>query len=92
MFAGSPSIAQKRRLPRIKVSAVAIDPTYNGRKVERDFAVLTLASAPAAQPIDLPSRAGASAAACRSTAPPAPETGTVQSSRALPVARVWSVS
>jgi trypsin len=61
-FAGSPSIAPKRRLPRIKVSAVAIDPTYNGRKVERDFAVLTLARAPGAEPIALPSRAEARAA------------------------------
>jgi trypsin len=61
-FAGGPSIAPKRRRPRIKVKAVTIDPTYNGRKVERDFAVLTLASAPAAQPIALPSRAEAKAA------------------------------
>jgi trypsin len=62
VFAGSPSISPKHRLPRIKVRAVVIDPTYNGRKVERDFAVLTLASAPAAQPIALPSRAEAKAA------------------------------
>jgi trypsin len=62
VFAGSPSIAPKHRLPRIKVRSVVIDPTYNGRKVERDFAVLTLASAPAAQPIALPSRAEAKAA------------------------------
>jgi hypothetical protein len=41
---------------------VAIDPTYNGRKVERDFAVLTLARAPAAEPIALPTRAEAKAA------------------------------
>jgi secreted trypsin-like serine protease len=54
VFAGSASIAPKRRLPRIKVTAVAIDPTYNGHKVERDFAVLTLARAPAAEPIGLP--------------------------------------
>jgi secreted trypsin-like serine protease len=62
VFAGGPSIAPKRRRPRIKVKAVTIDPTYNGRKVERDLAVLTLASAPAAQPIALPSRAEAKAA------------------------------
>jgi hypothetical protein len=62
VFAGRPSIAPKRRLPRIKVRAVAIDPTYNGRKVERDFAVLTLARAPAAEPIALPNRAEAKAA------------------------------
>jgi secreted trypsin-like serine protease len=48
VFAGSPSISPKRRPPRIKVSAVVIDPTYDGRKVERDFAVLTLESASAA--------------------------------------------
>jgi secreted trypsin-like serine protease len=57
VFAASPSIAPKRRLPRIKVTGVVIDPTYNGRKVERDFAVLTLASAPEARPIALPTRA-----------------------------------
>jgi trypsin len=62
VFAGSASIAPKRRLPRIKVTAAAIDPTYNGRKVERDFAVLTLARAPDAQPIALPSRTEAKAA------------------------------
>ena len=62
VFAGSPSIEPKRRLPRIKVRAVAIDPTYNGRKVERDFATLTLARAPDAQPIALPTRAEAKAA------------------------------
>ena len=62
VFAGRPSIAPKRRLPRIRVRAVSIDPTYNGRKVERDFAVLTLARAPAAQPVALPSRAEAKAA------------------------------
>jgi trypsin len=62
VFAGSPSISLRRRAPRIKVSAVAIDPTYNGRKVQRDFAVLTLATAPAAEPIALPTRAEAKAA------------------------------
>jgi trypsin len=62
VFAGSPSIAPRRRPPRIKVTAVVIDPTYNGRKVERDFAVLTLASVPAAQPIALPTGAEAKAA------------------------------
>ena len=46
VFAGSASIKPARRPPRIKVSGVMIDPTYNGRKVERDFAVLTLARAP----------------------------------------------
>jgi trypsin len=61
-FAGSPSIAPNRRPPRIKVSAVTIDPTYNGRKVLRDFAVLTLESAPAAVPIALPTPAEAKAA------------------------------
>ena len=33
VFAGSASIAPNRRLSRIKVTGVAIDPTYNGRKV-----------------------------------------------------------
>jgi secreted trypsin-like serine protease len=62
VLAGSPSIEPKRRLPRIKVTRVTIDPTYNGRKVERDFAVLTLARAPAVQPIALPTRGEAKAA------------------------------
>jgi secreted trypsin-like serine protease len=62
VFAGSASISPKRRRPRIKVRAVTVDPTYNGRKVERDFAVLTLATAPPAQPIALPTRAEGKAA------------------------------
>jgi trypsin len=62
VFAGSPWISPKRRQLRIKVSAVVIDPTYNGRKVERDFAVLTLERAPEAQPIVLPTRAESRAA------------------------------
>jgi trypsin len=62
VFAGTPSISPKRRPQRIKVSAVVIDPTYNGRKDERDFAVLTLASASHAEPIALPSRAEAKTA------------------------------
>jgi secreted trypsin-like serine protease len=53
VLAGSPWISRGRRSPRIKVASVAIDPTYNGRKVVRDFAVLTLASAPDATPIAL---------------------------------------
>jgi secreted trypsin-like serine protease len=56
VFAGSASISPKRRPPRIKLTGVDIDPTYNGRKVERDFAVLTLARAPDAEPIALPTR------------------------------------
>jgi len=62
VFAGSPWISPHRRPPRIKVSSVVIDPTYNGRKVERDFAVLTLARAPGEQPIALPTPAEARAA------------------------------
>jgi trypsin len=54
VLAGSPWISRQRRGRRIKVTAVAIDPTYNGRKVARDFAVLTLESAPVAVPIALP--------------------------------------
>lgn len=53
VLAGSPWISPQRRAPRIKVTAVVLDPGYNGRKDERDFAVLTLASAPAAEPIAL---------------------------------------
>lgn len=62
VFAGSPWTSPKRRRARIKVSAVVIDPTYNGRKVERDFAVLTLEKAPEAQPIALPTAAESRAA------------------------------
>jgi secreted trypsin-like serine protease len=53
VLAGSPWITPKRRRPRIKVAAVAIDPAYNGKKDAHDFSVLTLASAPDAQPITL---------------------------------------
>jgi secreted trypsin-like serine protease len=62
VLAGSPWISPKRRAPRIKVTAVQLDPKYNGRKDTRDFAVLTLASAPAAQPIALPTQPEAKAA------------------------------
>ncbi len=62
VLAGSPWISAHRRRPRIKVTAVAIDPAYNGRKDSHDFAVLTLASAPAAQPITLPTLAESKAA------------------------------
>lgn len=57
VLAGSPWISPHRRRPRIKVTAVAIDPAYNGRKDAHDFAVLTLESAPAAEPITLPTPA-----------------------------------
>ena len=62
VLAGSPWITPHRRRPRIKVSAVAIDPAYNGHKDAHDFSVLTLASAPAAQPIVLATRAESKAA------------------------------
>ena len=51
VFAGSASIKPARRPPRIKVSGVVIDPTYNGRKVElrrRVGPAPTGSSAPAA--------------------------------------------
>jgi secreted trypsin-like serine protease len=57
VLAGSPWISPHRRRPRIKVTAVAIDPAYNGHKDAHDFAVLTLSSAPQAQPIALPTKA-----------------------------------
>jgi trypsin len=53
VLAGSTWITPHRRLPRIKVAAVAVDPAYNGRKDAHDFSVLTLESAPDAQPIAL---------------------------------------
>jgi trypsin len=62
VLAGSPWITPKLRRPRIKVKAVAIDPAYNGRKDSHDFSVLTLASAPDAQPIVLATRAESKAA------------------------------
>jgi secreted trypsin-like serine protease len=62
VLAGSPWITPHKRRPRIKVTAVAIDPAYNGRKVAHDFSVLTLASAPEAEPIVLATRAESKAA------------------------------
>ena len=62
VLAGSQWITLKKRKPRIKVAAVAIDPAYNGRKDAHDFSVLTLASAPDAQPIVLATPAESKAA------------------------------
>ncbi len=62
VLAGSPWIAPKRRGPRIKVAAVAIDPAYNGHKGAHDFSVLTLASAPGVQPVVLATKAESKAA------------------------------
>ena len=62
VLAGSPWITPHRRRPRIKVAAVAIDPAYNGKKDAHDFSVLTLASAPEAEPIVLATRAESKAA------------------------------
>jgi secreted trypsin-like serine protease len=62
VLAGSAWITPNRRRPRIKVTAVAIDPAYNGRKVAHDFSVLTLATAPEAEPIALATRAESKAA------------------------------
>jgi trypsin len=62
VLAGSPWITPKRRSPRIKVTAVTVDPAYNGRKDSHDFSVLTLASAPGAQPIALATKAESRAA------------------------------
>jgi secreted trypsin-like serine protease len=62
ILAGSPWITPKRRRPHIKVTQVVIDPAYNGRKDAHDFSVLTLASAPAAQPVVLATRAESKAA------------------------------
>jgi secreted trypsin-like serine protease len=57
VLAGSPWISPHRRRPRIKVTAVVIDPAYNGHKDAHDFAVLTLDSAPDAEPIPLATKA-----------------------------------
>ena len=62
VLAGSPWISPGRRTPRIKVTAVVVDPAYNGRKDAHDFAVLTLAAPPPAQPIVLATRAESRAA------------------------------
>jgi secreted trypsin-like serine protease len=62
VLAGSPWISPGQRSPRIKVTAVVVDPAYNGRKDAHDFAVLTLASAPEAQPIALATRSESKAA------------------------------
>lgn len=53
VLAGSPWISGPRKPARTKVAAVRLDPDYNGRKDERDFAVLTLASPQPATPIEL---------------------------------------
>jgi secreted trypsin-like serine protease len=62
VLAGSPWITPKKRRPRIKVAAVAIDPAYNGRKDTHDFSVLTLASASDVEPIVLATPAESKAA------------------------------
>jgi secreted trypsin-like serine protease len=62
VFAGSPWISPARRRPRVKVTAVTLDPAYNGRKDSHDLAVLALASAPEARPIPLATRAESNAA------------------------------
>jgi trypsin len=62
VLAGSPWITPRKRLPRIKVTGVAVDPAYNGHKDAHDFSVLTLARAPDAQPIALASKAESKAA------------------------------
>jgi secreted trypsin-like serine protease len=62
VLAGSPWITPQRRRPRIRVTAVAIDPAYNGHKGSHDFSVLTLASPPDAQPISLATPAESKAA------------------------------
>ncbi len=62
VLAGSPWITPHRRRPRIKVTAVVIDPDYNGRKVTNDFSVLTLAGAPEAAPVILATRSESRAA------------------------------
>lgn len=62
VLAGSPWITPQRRRPRIKVTAVVVDPAYNGHKDSHDFSVLTLASPPEAQPIALPTPAESKAA------------------------------
>ena len=62
VLAGSPWITPHRRRPRIKVTAVAVDPAYNGHKDAHDFSVLTLATAPQAQPILLATPAESKAA------------------------------
>jgi len=62
VLAGSASIAPGRRAPRIKVTAVALDPKYAGRKDRNDFAVLTIATPATVQPIALPTRAESAAA------------------------------
>ena len=65
VLAGSPWITPPRRRPRIKLTAVEIDPAYNGHKGAHDFSVLTLASAPDVQPIALTTKAESKAATRR---------------------------
>jgi secreted trypsin-like serine protease len=60
VLAGGSWITPHRRGPRIKVTATAIDPAFNGRKDSHDFSVLTLA--PDAEPIVLATPAESKAA------------------------------
>jgi secreted trypsin-like serine protease len=53
ILTGNAWISKKRRPPRTKVSAVAVDPHYNGHKDRHDFAVLTLETPSPSQPIQL---------------------------------------
>jgi secreted trypsin-like serine protease len=53
VLTGSPWISPKRRPPRNKVTAVEVDPRYNGHKDRHDFAVLTLTTPSPAQPVEL---------------------------------------
>jgi secreted trypsin-like serine protease len=62
VLAGSAWITPHKRRPRIKVTAAVIDPAFNGRKDSHDFSVLTLDSAPDAQPIQLATPAESKAA------------------------------
>jgi secreted trypsin-like serine protease len=62
VLAGGPWITPHKRRPRIKVTAVTVDPAFNGRKDSHDFSVLTLASAPEAEPIVLATAAESKAA------------------------------
>jgi trypsin len=62
VLGGSSWVSGPQKPARTKVTAVTLDPDYNGKKVERDFAVLTLASPQSVPTIQLAMTAESAAA------------------------------
>lgn len=62
VIAGSPWVSGGRAGESIRVRRIRVDPDYNGRLTRRDLAVLTLARASSAAPIELPTARESAAA------------------------------